>query len=153
MRRISEAQSIGGTGLTPKVGLSYTLIRVAPMRHARPPCEAYGVEFRKDAVMNHRNTLLAVGLAIGSVAASVATTAAADVYVRVAPPAPRYEVVPTVQPGWVWAPGYWNWSGRNYVWVSGHRVRARGHGRWVADRWVQEHGRWRHQHGHWDNRR
>jgi len=77
--------------------------------------------------MNKRNALLAFCLAGGSLAAGVATPATADIYVRIAPPAPRYEAVPVVRPGWEWAPGYWNWSGRRYVWVKGHRVHAHGH--------------------------
>ena len=103
--------------------------------------------------MNKRNALLALCLAGGSLAAGVATPATADIYVRIAPPAPRYEAVPVARPGWEWAPGYWNWSGRRYVWVKGHRVHAHGHAHWVPDRWVESNGRWRREHGHWDDRR
>ena len=39
--------------------------------------------------MNKRNALLALCLAGGSLATGVATPASADVYVRIAPPAPR----------------------------------------------------------------
>ena len=100
--------------------------------------------------MNARKTLLALLMAAGTGATLTPAIASADIYVRVAPPPPRYEVVPVVQPGWVWIPGYWNWNGRHYVWVNGHRVHAR-HGRhWVADRWAEDHGRWRRERGHWD---
>ena len=104
--------------------------------------------------MNKRNTLLALCVAASSFATGVSTPAsAADIYVRIAPPAPRYEVVPVVRPGWEWAPGYWNWTGHRYVWVKGHRVHAHGHGHWVPDRWVESDGRWHHNRGHWDDRR
>ncbi len=103
--------------------------------------------------MNHRKTLLALSMAVASVATMGASSASADVYVRIAPPAPRYEVAPALAPGWVWAPGYWNWSGHKYVWVSGRRVHARGHhGQWVPDRWVEDRGHWRREHGHWNDR-
>ena len=100
--------------------------------------------------MNARKTLLALLMAAGTGATLTPAIASADIYVRVAPPPPRYEAVPVVQPGWVWIPGYWNWNGRHYVWVSGHRVHAR-HGRhWVPDRWTEHRGHWRREYGHWD---
>jgi hypothetical protein len=139
--------------LTRRLRLSYTSIRVAPIRDVRRSCQPLIVENRKDAFMKPTKTLIALCFAAGSVASVVAAPAAADVYVRIAPPAPRYEAVPVVQRGWVWAPGYWNWSGRHYVWVSGHKVHAHGHGHWVPDRWVEDHGRWRREHGHWNDRR
>ena len=101
--------------------------------------------------MNVRRTLLALALAgcAGGVLAPV--PAQADVYVRFGPPAPRYEAVPVMPPGWVWVPGYWNWSGHRYVWVRGRRVHAHPGRHWVQPRWVEDrHGRWRHHGGHWD---
>ncbi|MBN8488631.1 MAG: YXWGXW repeat-containing protein [Burkholderiales bacterium] len=53
-----------------------------------------------------------------------------------APPPPRYEVVPALPyAGAVWIGGYWNWSGRAHVWVPG---------RWEAPRhgWRYEPRRW-----------
>ena len=100
--------------------------------------------------MNPRKTFLALLMAAGSTATLAPGIASADIYVRVAPPPPRYEAVPALQPGWVWVPGYWNWNGRRYVWVNGHRVRHRRGHHWVPDRWHEDHGRWRHDHGHWD---
>ncbi|WP_247652870.1 hypothetical protein [Ideonella aquatica] len=53
-----------------------------------------------------------------------------------APPPPRYEVVPALPyAGAVWIGGYWNWSGRAHVWVPG---------RWEAPRhgWHYEPRRW-----------
>ena len=100
--------------------------------------------------MNARKSLLALCIAAGSLATLAPAGALADIYVRVAPPPPRHEVAPTVRHGWVWVPGYWDWNGRRYVWVRGHRVHARNRSHWVSDRWVEDHGRWRRERGHWD---
>lgn len=98
--------------------------------------------------MSLRKNLIALCIATGSVAASM--PALADVYVRLAPPEPRYEVVPALPSGYVWVPGYWDWNGHHYHWVNGHRVRAQHGSAWVPNRWVEDHGRWRMEHGHWD---
>lgn len=103
--------------------------------------------------MSVRNVMLALCIATGSIATTVATPAAADIYVRIAPPAPRHEMVPVVRQGWEWAPGYWNWNGHRYVWVKGHRVRAQRGSHWVPHRWVEDGGRWRMDKGHWDRQR
>jgi hypothetical protein len=100
--------------------------------------------------MDARKSLLALCIAAGSIGAVASAPALADIYVRVAPPAPRHEVVPVVRPGWVWAPGYWNWNGHRYVWVNGHRVRAHRGQHWRPHQWVEDHGRWRMDRGHWD---
>jgi hypothetical protein len=100
--------------------------------------------------MNARRTLLALCMAAGSAAVFAPAIASAEIYVRIAPPPPRHEVVPTVHPGYVWVPGYWNWNGRSYVWVHGRSVRGRHGYHWVPDYWAQDHGRWRREHGHWD---
>ncbi len=99
--------------------------------------------------MNVRKSLIALCIATGSVAATLPAFAA-DFYVRIAPPPPREEVVPVVRGGYVWVPGYWDWNGRHYHWVKGHRVRARHNEHWVPHRWVEDHGRWRMERGHWD---
>jgi hypothetical protein len=75
------------------------------------------------------------------------------VIVRDAPPPPRNEAMPHARRGYEWAPGYWNWNGRRYVWVRGHRVRAHGKAHWVPHRWVEDGGRWRLENGHWGDRR
>jgi hypothetical protein len=100
--------------------------------------------------MNARKILLTLAFAAGSIATTAPLDALADVYVRIAPPAPRHEVVPVVRSGWVWVPGYWNWTGHRYVWVRGHRVHARHGAHWVPHNWVEDHGRWRMDRGHWD---
>jgi len=77
-----------------------------------------------------------------------------DLDINVAPPAPRYERV-VVRPGYVWAPGYWQWDGRyrRHVWRSGYYVRARPGFVWVGPRWVQgPRGGWHRVEGYWARR-
>jgi hypothetical protein len=100
--------------------------------------------------MNARKTLLALGIAAGSMVTFAAAPALGEVYVRIAPPAPRHEVVPVERRGYAWVPGYWNWNGRRYVWVRGHSVRAHRGAHWVPYGWAEDHGRWRMNRGHWD---
>lgn len=59
-------------------------------------------------------------------------------HVEVAPPAPRYEVVPAHREGHVRVPGYWDWhDGRWYLergrWHREHYAEYRG-GRGYGDR-------------------
>jgi len=99
--------------------------------------------------MNVNKTLIALGIAAGSLAATMTPAAAADVYVRIEPPAPRHEVV-VEKHGYVWIPGYWSWNGHRYGWVDGHSVRARHSEHWVPDRWVEDRGQWHREHGRWE---
>jgi hypothetical protein len=76
---------------------------------------------------------------------------AALIDIEIAPPAPRVEVVPPARVGFEWAPGYWNYVGRQHVWVAGHWEKARPGHHWVAARWVQhDGGHYRFEAGHWD---
>ena len=75
------------------------------------------------------------------------------VYVDIAPPAPRYEVVPAPRAGYVWVPGFWDWRGHRHVWVKGHFERERHGMYWHPNRWVQHENRWSLEHGHWDRER
>jgi YXWGXW repeat-containing protein len=88
-------------------------------------------------------------------AAVLPLTAAADVgiYFDVAPPAPRYEVVPAPRAGYVWAPGYWDMRGHSHVWVKGHWERERKGYTWAPSRWEQRDGRWYLERGRWDKAR
>ena len=43
----------------------------------------------------------------------------AVVLVEVAPPSPRVETF-VYRPGFLWARGYYVWSGVRWVWISGH---------------------------------
>ena len=95
-------------------------------------------------------------LVLGSVAAVVLAGSAlvaearssVDFYVNVAPPAPRYEVVPAPRAGYVWAPGYWDWRADRYYWVRGSWSRPR-HGYYYEPvRWVHRDGRY-YRNGGW----
>src|SRR6185437_8644562 len=76
--------------------------------------------FRGVDIMLKRKMLLAAITAATLGAIPLQAPAAVDFYVDVAPPAPRYEVVPAPRHGYVWAPGYWDWRRGHYVWVRGH---------------------------------
>ena len=95
-----------------------------------------------------RNPLLALLLATS---ASFAAPAYAQISINIglAPPAPQYEVVPTMQPGYVWAPGYWGWSGERHIWVRGRPIVQREGYRWEPDRWDQRDRGYYRTAGHW----
>jgi hypothetical protein len=65
------------------------------------------------------------------------------------PPPPRYEVIPRPRPGYVWAPGFWNWDGRSHDWRAGHWERAREGQIYNRPQWVQADNGWRLQEGGW----
>ncbi len=101
--------------------------------------------------MSKRQWLL--GALVAASIGSVALPAAAAVYVDIAPPAPRYEVVPAARPGFVWAPGYWDWRHGRYVWVKGHFIREHHGMYWHPHRWEQVDGRWVMREGGWHRER
>ncbi len=74
---------------------------------------------------------------------------ATDVVSDVAPPPPRAERV-APREGYVWTPGYWEWSGRAYRWTSGGYVYERRGARWVAADWQADGEHWRFVPGHWE---
>ena len=91
-----------------------------------------------------------LSLFAGLSAASLPALAQVSVNINVAPPPPRYEAVPVVPSGYVWAPGYWAWNGNRYDWVRGHRIAQRDGYRWVPDHW--EPGN-RYRAGYWEAER
>jgi hypothetical protein len=95
-----------------------------------------------------RSLSLAMLLAGGALAAPA--FAQFNLSINVAPPAPQYEVVPVMQPGYVWAPGYWGWSGERHVWVRGRPIAQRDGYRWTADRWDQRDQGYYRTAGHWE---
>lgn len=76
--------------------------------------------------------------------------AAVNVNIDISPPPVQYEAVPQVRQGYVWAPGYWAYQNREYVWVRGRQIAARPGQRWVADHW--EAGN-RYRAGYWERER
>jgi hypothetical protein len=75
---------------------------------------------------------------------------AALIDIEIAPPAPRHEVLPPPRSGFVWAPGFWEWRGREHVWVAGHWERERRGHHWVPAHWDEHNGHYRFMEGHWD---
>ena len=65
------------------------------------------------------------------------------VSVDTAPPPPvAEETAPAARAGYVWAPGYWTWTGSKYDWQKGHYVAERKGFRYVSPKWAMEDGRW-----------
>src|SRR5437867_3511023 len=89
----------------------------------------------------------AIAASFGSMAAPAT---AAEVFVRVAPPPPRTEVVPPPRQGWIWEPGHWEWNGHRHVWRHGVWVRERRGWRYHEPAWVEHDGRWRFERGRWE---
>ena len=89
---------------------------------------------------------------IGAIAAPLPSVAAVGVFVDIAPPPPRVEVVPAPRVGYVWAPGYWDWRGHRHIWVRGHWIRERRGYAYYPHRWVERDGRWALERGRWDRR-
>lgn len=73
-----------------------------------------------------------------------------EAYVRIAPPAPRYERVPRARPGYIWAPGYWDWRGNRHEWVPGSWVRARHGYVYAQPVWRERGGQWYFEQGRWE---
>ncbi len=95
-------------------------------------------------------SFMTLGIAAGGMFSPDPVSAGVSVDITVAPPAPRVEVVPAPRPGYVWAPGFWEWRGHEHVWVSGHWMAERHGYHWVPDRWEQHGAQWHHYPGHWE---
>jgi hypothetical protein len=108
---------------------------------------------------NHFMKRLLFGIAafMLSTAALLPPQAMAQVNVSVnigTPPPPlRYERVPPPRHGYVWAPGYWGWTGRSHVWVRGHWERARSGYIYQRPGWREDNGRWHLNKGGWKQRK
>ena len=88
--------------------------------------------------------LLGTALCIG-------TVSAAEIVVKLRPPALRVEHRPgRPGPGYVWVHGYHRWDGNAYVWEPG-RWEVPPHGRrvWVAPRWEHRHDGYVFVSGYW----
>jgi len=97
--------------------------------------------------------LKAFALSTALITASLAPAfAAVDLFLNVAPPEDRVEVIPDARAGYIWAPGYWEWRGHQHFWMPGHWVRARAGYHWYRDRWDHEsdRDRWNYHRGHWE---
>ena len=95
-----------------------------------------------------RSPVLSMLLAAGTVAGPA--FAQISININLAPPAPQYEVIPVLAPGYVWAPGYWAWNGDRHIWVRGRSIVQRAGYRWVPDRWEQRDRAYHWQPGRWE---
>jgi len=73
------------------------------------------------------------------------------IYVGIAPPLPRTEVIiASPGPRYVWRPGHWRWQVREYVWVPGAWIVIEsGYRTWVPGRWVHDRHGWYWIEGRW----
>lgn len=95
-----------------------------------------------------KKILLAAAVA-GSMGAVTAPVLSQEIYVRVAPPAPRVEHMPEARRGYNWVPGYWDWRGNRYQWVAGTWVRERPGYVYHSPQWRERNGRWYMERGRW----
>jgi len=100
------------------------------------------MKFRKSLLV-----ALCAASTMGAIALPVPGVAA--VYVDVAPPAPRVEVVPAPRHGYIWVPGYWDVHGHRHAWTRGHWERERRGYTYVEPRWEQRENRWYLERGRW----
>ena len=98
---------------------------------------------------------LLLGALVASSIGFIPLQASADVgvFIDTAPPPPRHELIPAPRHGYVWAPGYWNWSHGRHHWVRGHWIRERRGMYWHPDRWESRDGHWVLVHGGWHHER
>lgn len=102
--------------------------------------------------MKFRKTLLAALLAatLGALAQSPMALASVEIYMETAPPALRYERVPSARRGYVWAPGYWDSNRGRHAWKRGHWERERANHYYVQPRWMERNNRWELERGRWN---
>jgi hypothetical protein len=60
-----------------------------------------------------------MGAIVASALSAIPVVASAAIYVDIAPPEPRHEVVPAPRAGYVWAPGYYDYRNGRYRWING----------------------------------
>lgn len=103
--------------------------------------------------MNRTNVIRNLSLSLLLAAGVFAAPAYAQVSfnISIAPPAPQYEVVPILQPGYVWAPGYWGWNGDRHIWIRGRSIVQREGYNWAPDRWDQRNNNYYRTAGHWEH--
>ncbi len=96
-------------------------------------------------------SLLLTALLAATASLSAPAFAQINVTISLAPPAPQQEAVPVIQPGYVWAPGYWGWTGERHVWVRGRPIIQRTGYLWTPDRWEERGGHYYRHEGHWEH--
>ncbi len=101
-----------------------------------------------------KSKLIVAALAVSSMGfIPVAAQADRGIFVDVAPPAGRHEILPAARPGYVWQPGYYDWRSNRHHWVKGYWVKERRGMHWHPNRWEQRDGRWTLERGAWNRDR
>ena len=101
-----------------------------------------------------KRKLLLAALAASSIwIAPLPAAAETTFYLDIAPPAPRYEVVPAPRAGYAWQPGVWEWNNGRHSWRKGYWVKERHGYYYHPSRWEQRDGRWHMERGRWDKQR
>jgi hypothetical protein len=111
--------------------------------------EIRGDKNRKERAMSNRTRVARAALVLSIMMSPLATHAAVNVDVTIAPPAPVVEAVPAPRVGYVWAPGFWEWRGGQHVWVAGRWIPARHGYHYVAAHWVPYGPQWRFVPARW----
>jgi hypothetical protein len=97
-----------------------------------------------------RKLVLAALIAAPLLVAQTAHAQVFDLRIGTPPPPPRVVEVPAARPGYVWAPGYWNWEGRRHVWHDGNWIRERRGYHYVAPAWEPVGHEYGFHRGHWE---
>ena len=99
-----------------------------------------------------RKAVLCASFALGTIALPASAQVTAGLYVDLAPPPARVEVVPAPRPGYVWSQGYWRWEEprRSHVWVEGSFIAERPGHRWHNHSWVSRDNRYYYEPGRWE---
>jgi len=90
-------------------------------------------------------------LSLGAFVLPATAQAQVGISVQIGPPPPVQEVVPAPRPGYVWAPGHYEYNHNRYEWRKGNWMAERpGYAYHSAD-WVERNGRWYYSQGRWDH--
>lgn len=81
-------------------------------------------------------------------------TIGSTIYVDTPPPVVVHEIEPDPRPGYVWAPGYYEYRGNGYKWKKGKWLKAREGVKYVPAQWYEDEddrgyyfvpGEWKHE--------
>ena len=103
---------------------------------------------KKNAALSGTMRAMLLSLVVAGGISSEAALAR-TIYVEIAPPPARVEVIPVQRHGYVWAPGYWGWQHDKHVWVNGRSMRVRNGYQWAPDHWQEVNGRHQYYPGRW----
>ena len=102
--------------------------------------------------MRRLKPLVAAAFAGSLLAYPLASMARVDVDIDIAPPPVVVKDAP-VRPGYIYAPGYWDWDAdhHRHIWKKGRYLRVRPEERYVPYAWSEHNGRYHLNEGHWDH--